>query len=188
MQLCMAGDQTLAKGLVSAFTENALTLKVTTMRQCEVRGMLWGILILAALHSPLNAQSKRTQAQKLVDSIAQRYSEITGLELSATPAGQKSCMTIAATQAKDLGEKCDKDEEIAMKTGEPFVEHEPDGFDVTAPLHDASGKLIGALGIDFKPLPGQTKADVLKLTARLLKEVEQQIPSKTFLFQPVSAD
>jgi DNA-binding IclR family transcriptional regulator len=75
-----------------------------------------------------------------------------------------------------------------MKTGEPFVEHEPDGFDVTAPLHDATGKLIGALGIDFKPQPGQTKADVLKLTAGLLKEVEQQIPSKAFLFQPVSAD
>lgn len=75
-----------------------------------------------------------------------------------------------------------------MKTGEPFVEHEPDGFDVTAPLHDATGKLIGALGIDFKPQFGQTKADVLKLTAGLLKEVEQQIPSKAFLFQPVFAD
>jgi len=133
------------------------------MRQCEVRGMLW-LLILALLYSPLNAQSKKTHAQKLVDSIAQRHSEITGLELSATQAGQKGCATIAATEAKDLGEKCDKDEDTAMKTGEPFVEHGPDGFDVTAPLHDATGKLIGALGIDFRPQPGQTKADVLQLT------------------------
>jgi hypothetical protein len=147
--------------------------------------MLW-VLILALLYSPLNAQSKKTHAQKLVDSIAQRHSEITGLELSATPSGQKGCVTIAATKAKDLGEKCDKDENTAIRTGDPFVEHEPDGFDVTAPLHDATGKLIGALGIDFKPQPGQTKADVLKVTAVLLKEVEPQIPSNAFLFQPVS--
>src|SRR5437762_2221124 len=76
----------------------------------------------------------------------------------------------------------------AMKTGAPFVEQEAEGFDVTAPLHDATGKLIGGLGIDFKQQHGQTKADVLKLTAALLKELEQQIPSKAFLFQSVSAD
>jgi len=75
-----------------------------------------------------------------------------------------------------------------MKTGAPFVEQEAEGFDVTAPLHDATGKLIGGLGIDFKQQHGQTKADVLKLTAALLKELEQQIPSKAFLFQSVSAD
>lgn len=66
------------------------------------------------------------------------------------------------------------------------MQHEPDGFDVTAPLHDANEKLIGTLGIDFKPQAGQTKADILKRTAEFLKEVEQQIPSKAFLFQPVS--
>ena len=150
--------------------------------------MLWGTLILAVLYSCLSAQSKKTQAQNLVDLLAQTHSEIAALELSATPPDQRLCVTIAATDAKDLGEKCDEDEATAMKTGEPFVEHEPDGFDVTAPLHDVTGKLIGALGIDFKPQPGQTKADVLKLTAGLLNEVEQQIPSKAFLFQPVSAD
>ncbi len=75
-----------------------------------------------------------------------------------------------------------------MKTGEPVVEQEPEGFDVTAPLHDATGKLIGAVGIDFKQQHGQTKANVLELTAVLLNELEQQIPSKAFLFQSVSAD
>ena len=75
-----------------------------------------------------------------------------------------------------------------MKTGEPFVEQEPEGFDVTAPLHDATGKLIGALGIDFKQQHGQTKANVPKATTALLKELEQQIPSKAFLFKSVSAD
>ena len=158
------------------------------MRQCIVHNVLWGTLILSVLSSCLNAQSKKTQAQNLVDLIAQKHSEISAVELSATPAGHKRCVTIAATEPKDLREKCDQDEAAAMKTEESFVEQEPEGFDVTAPLHDATGKLIGALGIDFKQQPGQTKARVLKLTAALLKELEQQIPSKAFLFQSVSAD
>ena len=159
------------------------------MHQWKLRNLLWEALICAVLMcSPLNAQSKKTRAQNLVDLATQRHSEITGLELSATPAGQESCVTIAATEAKDVGEKCDQDEATALKTGKPFVEHEPDGFDVTTPLHDAKGKLVGTLGIDFKPQAGQTKAEILKRVAGLLKEVEQQIPSKAFLFQPVSGD
>ena len=87
-------------------------------------------MILAVLYSCLNAQSKKTQAQNLVDLIAQKHSEISALELSATPAGQKRCVTIAATEP-NLRERCDQDEAASMKTGEPFVEHEPDGFDVS---------------------------------------------------------
>ena len=145
-----------------------------------------GILICGVLIAlPLTAQSKKTQAKSLVDLTAQKHAEITGLEISAAPEGQEVCVTIAATNPKDLGEKCADDEATALKTMEPVVEHEPDGFDVTAPLHDAGGKLIGALGIDFKPQAGQTKADIVKRTAKLLREMEPQIPSKASLFQPV---
>ena len=148
-----------------------------------------GILVCGVLVSlPLNAESKKTQAQNLVDLTAQKHSEVTGLELSATPADHGDCVTIAATEAKDLGEKCDQDEANALKTLKPFVEQEPDGFDVTAPLHDSEGNLIGTIGIDFKRQAGQTKADILKRTAGILREVEQQIPSKAFLFQVVSGD
>src|SRR5713226_9197462 len=88
-----------------------------------------GILICGVLTGlPLYAQSKKTQAQHLVDLTAQKHPEITELELSAAPAGQERCITIAATNPKDLGEKCDKDEAIALKTLEPFVEQEADGF------------------------------------------------------------
>jgi hypothetical protein len=156
------------------------------MRQWKLCSLARRILICGVLASfPLNAQLKKTQAQNLVDLTAQAHLEISGLELSATPPGDDTCVTIAATEAKDLGEKCDEDEATALRTLKPFVEHEPDGFDVTAPLHDASGKLIGTLGIDFKPQPGQTKAHILKRTAGLLREIEQQIPSEVFLFQPV---
>jgi hypothetical protein len=153
---------------------------------CNLAGgiLMGGVLI----NLPLNAQPKMTQAQNLVDLITKKHPEITGLELAVTPAGRQNCVTIAATDPKDLREECDRDEAVALKTLKPFVEHEPDGFDVTAPLHDANGNLIGTLGIDFKPQAGQTKAGILKRTTDILKEVERQIPSKAFLLQNVSGD
>jgi hypothetical protein len=148
--------------------------------------MLEGFPLIA--QSRVSAQSKKTQAQRLVELIAQKHPEVADLELSVTPAGRRKCVTIAATNAKDVGEKCDSDEFAALKTPEPFVEREKDGFDVTARLHDADGNVIGTLGLDFKLNAGQTKAEILKRTAEILKEVEPQIPSKAFLFQPVSGD
>ena len=132
------------------------------------------------------AQSGKTQAQQLVDSMMKKNADVAGLEVSATPAGKTTCETIAATEAKDLGEKCDEDEFAALKAGKPFIEKEADGYDVTAPLRDANGKVVGTLGIDFKLQPGQTDASILQRTGELLKELERQIPSKAFLFQPVS--
>ena len=158
------------------------------MCKWKLCNLMQSILICGMLAVPqLSAQLKTTQAQHLVDLTAQRHPEITGLELSVNH-GQEGCVTIAATQAKDLGEKCDDDEAAALKTLKPFVEHEPDGFDVTAPLHNARGNLIGTLGIDFKPQARQTNASILKLTSGLLREIEQKIPSKEFLSARVTRD
>jgi len=142
-------------------------------------GVFAGVLVLSG-------QSKKIRAQSLVDEIEQRNPEIAELELSATRAGEKNCSTIAATKPNQVGEKCDQDEATALKTRQPFVESEPDGFDVTAPLHDAKGNLIGTLGIDFKPQAGQTKREILKRAAALLQEVEPLIPSKESLFELIS--
>ena len=70
------------------------------------------ILLCGALAAiPLNAQSKKIQAQNLVEMTAHNHSEISSLEIAATPEGRKVCVTIAATEAKDVGEKFDADEE-----------------------------------------------------------------------------
>ena len=132
------------------------------------------------------AQSGKTQAQQLVDSAVKKNADVVGLEVSATPAGKSTCVTIAATEAKDVGEKCDEDEFAALKTGKPHVEKEADGYDVTAPLHDVSGRLVGTIGIDFKSQAGQTDASILQRTSEILKELEQHIRSKEFLLQPAS--
>ncbi len=112
----------------------------------KFRNVARGIVVCGMLTSlPLIAQSKRTQAQHLVALTARNHLEVTELELSALRAGQRKCITIAATKAKakDMGERCEADEAVALKTLKPFVERERDGLDVTALLHDANANAIG---------------------------------------------
>jgi hypothetical protein len=88
---------------------------------------------LMLVYSSLQAQSQKIQAQQLVDSTVKKNTDIAGLEVSAIPPGKTTCATIAATEAKELGEKCDEDEFAALKTGKPHFETEADGHDITAP-------------------------------------------------------
>lgn len=115
--------------------------------------VICGLMMVCSSH----AESAKIQAQQLVDSTVKKNADVAGLEVSATPVGKTTCVTIAATGAKDLGENSDEDEFAALKAGKPFVEKEADGYDVTAPLHDANGKLVGTIGIDFKLQPGRTR-------------------------------
>jgi hypothetical protein len=63
------------------------------------------------------------------------------------------------------------------------VEKEKDGFDVSLPLHDSTGQLIGVVGIGFKAAAGQTEASVTEEAHKIASEMELQIPSKAKLFE-----
>ena len=89
-------------------------------------------VFLALTAVGVRAQSNNIFAQKVVEEIKAAHPEITGLEVAAIKPG-KGCQTIAATEAKEIGQKCDKDELTARKTNQPFVEQEKTEFDVTLP-------------------------------------------------------
>lgn len=112
-----------------------------------------------------------------------RAAQITGLELAATKPGD-GCKTIAATEATEVGEKCDKDELTAMKSNRPFVEQEKDEFDVTLPLHDSTGKIIATAEMDFKRERGRTKATVAVEAQKIAAELEKRLTSLDDLFGP----
>ena len=137
-----------------------------------------------------SANAAEIRAQKVVAEIKAAHPEITGLELAASRSEQEGCKTIAATEVKEIGEKCDKDEFTAMKTNKPFIEmekeHGEEVYDVTMPLHDAAGKVIGTVGMDFKSAPGQQEAQVRENAERIAKELEASIPSKEKLFEPAA--
>jgi len=130
--------------------------------------------------TPTDAKSK-TFAQALVEGTAAKHPELEGIGLATTPPDGQDCVTIADTDAKELGDKCDKGELDVMKTGKSTVEKEGDGYDVTVPLH-VSGKTIGIIGMDFKL--DQQEAGLLDRAKVIAKEVEDQIPSKAKLFEP----
>jgi hypothetical protein len=141
------------------------------------------VLMLAVFASRGHANpaaKARIFAQALVESTVAKHPELAGLELATTPPDAHDCITIAATDASEMGDKCDKAELAVMKTGEPTVEKEGDGYDVTLPLH-VSGNTIGIIGMDFKL--DQKESGLVDRANVIAKEVEDQIPVKSKLFE-----
>lgn len=156
-----------------------------------VPGLIAALISIGLVHAQTTkSQKPKIYAQKLLDSTLAAHPEITGLELASTPPKQTQCVTIAATEAKEIGEKCDKDEFTVMKTNKPFIEkekeHGEEVYDVTMPLHDAAGKVIGTVGMDFKSARGQQEAQIRENAERIAKELEAGVPSKQKLFDPAA--
>jgi hypothetical protein len=127
------------------------------------------------------AGAKNIFAQTLVESRHARHPETTEIGIAAR--SSRGCETIASTDRGDIGEQCEKDDLTPMQTGNPVVEKEKDGFDVSLPLHDAQGKIVGTVGIEFKPQPGQTESSVLAQAKTIAAEMETHIPSKAKLYE-----
>ncbi|HEX2714613.1 MAG TPA: hypothetical protein VHM88_20665 [Candidatus Acidoferrales bacterium] len=53
---------------------------------------------------------------------------------------------------------------------------------MTLPLHDATGRIIGAIGLTFKPRPGEQEADAIRHARDMAHKLEKEIPSKGTLF------
>ncbi|HYY71973.1 MAG TPA: PDC sensor domain-containing protein [Candidatus Bathyarchaeia archaeon] len=167
----------------------------TSMRISKINFPVLSVLLLFLCAVASNdaqtspAPVPRIYAQKLVEQTLAAHPELLGLELAATPPGKTQCVTIASSETKGIGEKCDKDEFTAMKTNKPFIEKEKENgkevYDVTIPIHDANGKIIATAGIDFKPAPDQSDAKVTELSQQIAKELETKVTTKERLFEPV---
>jgi len=127
--------------------------------------------------------SGRIKAQKVISELKTANLEITSLQLAATRSQQEGCKTIAATEANEIDQKCDKDELTAIGTDSPFVEQEKDELDVSLPIHDSAGKIIATAGMDFKAA-GQTKVTVTQQAKLIAAELERRLTSKNQLFEP----
>ncbi|MGH7512871.1 MAG: PDC sensor domain-containing protein [Gemmatimonadales bacterium] len=125
-----------------------------------------------------------TVAEQLVREFVRTHKELAAVELAVDSAGR--CTTVAATDPKDVGHPCDADENGPMRTGDAYVEpptNDDPVYDITQALHDTTGRLIGAVGMDIRPAAGQDSVAVLMVARDLLRELEASIPSKRWLFQ-----
>ena len=123
-------------------------------------------------------------AQNVVDDVAARHPEITMIELLAARSESDTCRTVAATDPREVGRKCDEDALALMKGDKIAVDKEREGFDVALPLHDASGAVIALAGLTFKATPGQTRAAVVRQAQQIAAELEKRLPSRRRLFEP----
>jgi hypothetical protein len=147
------------------------------------------IYVLAPIAQSTKSIAPKIFAQKIVEDTVAAHPEIGGLELSTIPPNKTDCITIAASDLDEIGEKCDKEEVTAMKTNAPSVEKETeDGkkiFSVTVPIHDPSGSVIGTAGIDF---PWNSDAQQKKITERAKQigvELETKLKSREKMFESV---
>src|SRR5713226_9317945 len=124
----------------------------------------------------------QTLAQRLVDELAKKHPELVRIGLHATPAGSSENIIVASNVAAKLGQKSDPEDLRAMETGRPVVLREGENFDVTLPLHDATGKVIGAIGLTLRPDVGEQERDATRRARAIASELENQVPSKDSLF------
>jgi len=128
-------------------------------------------------------QSKIT-AQKLVDDLATKYPDLVRIGMHLTPPNSSDNLIVACNIAARIGRKSDLEDLKAMQTGKPVVLKEEGNFDVTLPLHTASGKLIGALGLTLRAQDNDREARAIERAKKIASEMEKQIRSKASLFEP----
>jgi hypothetical protein len=150
-------------------------------------GTLLCVLSLSARNN--KSVSVKIFAQKVVDDALAAHPEIAALELSATPPNKTACVTIASSDPKEIGEKCDKEVVTAMKTNSPFVERETEEgkkiFAITVPIHDPSGNVIGTVGLDFPRNSDSEQAKVSERAKQIAAELEAKLKSIEKMFESV---
>ena len=176
---------------------HATSIRISKMHFVVLATLLVFLYAAASGQSTARAAQERTihvpaakiYAQKLVNETLAAHPDIMGLEISAAYAKKDDCSTIASDEELGIGEKCDRDEYSVMETNKPFAdktkEHGKEFFDVNVPIHDPNGKIIGIVGIDFKPDPKQTPEQASERALQIAKEISAKVSSREQLYEPV---
>lgn len=142
--------------------------------------ILGALCLLTGVGVSIAGPAKESLAQHLVTKAMSAHPQLTEVGISVHSA--HGCHSIASTDAGDVGERCESGDLRVMRSNRPYAVKEKDGFDLSLPLHDASGKLIGSLAMEFRLQSGETKRSVIAEGSKIAREMEAQIPSKASLY------
>lgn len=129
------------------------------------------------------SQAGKIYAQRLVDELAAKHPDLVRVGMHVMPPNRRENILIACTAAERIGQKSDPEDLKAMNTGQPVVMKEGDNFDVTLPLHNSAGMIIGALGLTFKPQAGEQDAEAARRARAMAQEIEKHIATTNQLFE-----
>jgi hypothetical protein len=124
-----------------------------------------------------------TYAQKLVDQTLAKHPDIIILVFHVI-SQDGSDYPIIASNIGRYGKKADEDDLRAIHTGKANLEVNTAGnhFEVEMALHDASKKVIGAVGVVYNYKNGDDKEAFHKKAEAVRAEMEKQIPSVAKLY------
>jgi len=120
----------------------------------------------------------KTHAQKIVDEVQAKQSDIVILALRAPPRGSKELVLLGSTFGRH-GKKADADDLKIFAGGEPSIGVHSNGkrFVAGLPLHDASGKTIGTLNVAYAYKSGDDQNALRRKAEKLRDELQKRIPS-----------
>lgn len=126
-----------------------------------------------------------TLAQKLVDDMLDANKDLIIVAVHA-PAPSNAKYPIIASNIGRIGKAADEDDMDVITTGKPRLEVNDSGdrFESEGVLHDAGGKVIGAVGIVFPYKKGDDQQALHKRAEGLRGAMAVQIASADKLLQP----
>lgn len=119
-------------------------------------------------------------AQKLVDQALERHPEVLLMAIHAQPPGHGN--VIVASNFGRIGKRGDEDDMRCIHTGISNLEVNGPHFEDELALKDASGRIIGALGVVFNYKPGADKQKLIGIANQIAREMQRQIPDAARLF------
>ena len=129
-----------------------------------------------------------TYAQQLVDEVMDAHPEIEILAIHATPP-ESDYNIIAGSNIGRIGKKADNDDMRCVFTGKPNLEVNSTGkrFESEMQLHDASGRLVGALGVVVAYKKGDDQQALFNHATQIGAELEKRIPDSASLFRSAAS-
>lgn len=136
-------------------------------------------MLIGANAASLAAQARDTLAQKLVAQAMASHPQASEIGISVR--SSSGCHSIASSDPGDVGERCESGDLRVIRTHQAHAVKERDGYDVSVPLHDSAGKLIGSLAIEFRLKSERSTVTAIRQAEAISREMAARIASKASL-------
>jgi hypothetical protein len=155
--------------------------------------IFWGVAVVVLTAAALRAQAplgkaadNHIYAQTLVNELMASRTDLIIVGVHARAPGATDSTKIATNEDK-IGRKDEPDDLMVSDEQKIILSpglHGKNRFQVLIPMKDASGNIIGALGLVFKFQEGDDPVDFLQKGTAIRDSLAKRIPNLAKLFKP----
>ncbi len=146
----------------------------------------FGVVCVPGQEKTSKAADNKIYAQQLVNELMAGHSDLLIVGFHAIAPGATDATKIATNEDK-VGRKDEPDDLMVSQGSKTILSpglHGKNRFQVLLPLQDASGNVIGALGLVFKYQAGDNDVDFLMKAKVIRDALRPKIPELAALFVP----